>query len=227
MSREFPPQYPIARVALFVDMSNLYYAARNINVRVDYERLKQFVARGRKLIRAFAYMGLDPDDTQAQGLVNFLKRYAGYKVVTKPLRRYDDGTVKANLAIELAIDMLTIADYVDTVVLVSGDGDFVRLVETVQLKGVRVEVIGLEGNTSTALIEAADEFINLADIVGEIQKVDRPYYTRRYDRRPFDRERFGERLPEGGGERVPRPAGAPAGAPGVDEPEPTVSSPAE
>ena len=167
------------RVALFIDMNNLYYAARTLNIRIDYDRLRQFVGRNRRLLRAFAYMGIDPNDAQAKSLVAYLKRYAGYKVIEKPLRRYDDGTVKANLDIELAIDMMTIAEHVDTIVLVSGDGDFVRLVETVQFKGVRVEVIGLEGSTATALIEASDGFTNLAEMIGDVQRIEPPGYQRR------------------------------------------------
>jgi uncharacterized LabA/DUF88 family protein len=180
MARDVHGQSHVERVALFIDMSNLYFAARQINIRVDYERLREFVARGRSLLRAFAYMGIDLEDSQTHGLVNYLKRYAGYKVITKPLRRFEDGSAKANLDIEMAIDMLTIAEHVDTIVLISGDGDFTRLVETVQFKGVRVEVVGLEGNTATSLIEAADVFTNLADIVGDIQKVERPVYPRRH-----------------------------------------------
>ncbi len=96
-------------------------------------------------------------------------RRNGFRVVTKAVRRYTDGTSKANLDVELAIDMLTIAPYVDTAVLVSGDGDFVRLVEAVQFKGVRVEVVGLGEMTSTALIEVADTFTDLAELVPLIQ----------------------------------------------------------
>ena len=167
------------RVALFIDMNNLYYAARTLSIRIDYDRLRQYVGRNRRLLRAFAYMGIDPNDAQAKSLVAYLKRYAGYKVIEKPLRRYDDGTVKANLDIELAIDMLTIAEHVDTIVLISGDGDFVRLVETVQFKGVRVEVIGLEGSTATALIEASDGFTNLAEMIGDVQRIESPAFQRR------------------------------------------------
>lgn len=170
------------------------------------------MGRNRRLLRAFAYMGIDPNDAQAKSLVAYLKRYAGYKVIEKPLRRYDDGTVKANLDIELAIDMLTIAEHVDTIVLVSGDGDFVRLVETVQFRGVRVEVIGLEGSTATALIEASDGFTNLADMIGEVQRVEPPAYPRRTPTDavsvPYQNNRFNA-------ERRPIGVGAPGTGPGI------------
>ncbi len=162
----------LEKAALFIDMSNLFYAAKKMNIRIDYRRLRDRLSEGKILLRAFAYAGIDPQESEPPAHLTWMKRN-GYKVVTKPVRRYEDGTVKANLDIELAIDMLTIADHVDCIILVSGDGDFVRLVEAVQFKGVRVEVVGLAEMTATALIEAADRFIDLAEIQQDIQMVQR------------------------------------------------------
>lgn len=162
----------LEKAALFIDMSNLFYAAKKMNIRIDYRRLRDHLSEGKVLLRAFAYAGIDPQNPEPPAHLTWMKRN-GYKVVTKPVRRYEDGTVKANLDIELAIDMLTIADHVDCIILVSGDGDFVRLVEAVQFKGVRVEVVGLAEMTSTALIEAADRFTDLAEIQQDIQMVQR------------------------------------------------------
>jgi uncharacterized LabA/DUF88 family protein len=169
----------LEKAALFIDMSNLFYAAKKMNIRIDYRRLRDYLSEGKILLRAFAYAGIDPQNPEPPAHLTWMKRN-GYKVVTKPVRRYEDGTVKANLDIELAIDMLTIAEHVDCIILVSGDGDFVRLVEAVQFKGVRVEVVGLAEMTSTALIEAADRFIDLAEIVQDIQMVQRYEPGRRH-----------------------------------------------
>jgi uncharacterized LabA/DUF88 family protein len=164
---EILPSY-FEKVAIFIDLGNLYFAARKLNIRIDYRRLLGILTGRRRLLRAFAYAGVDPLNPESQGYLTWMKRN-GYRVVTKQLRRYPDGTTKANLDVELAIDMLTIAPYVDTVVLVSGDGDFVRLVEAVQFKGVRVEVVGLAEMTATGLIDAADKFTELSELVPQIQ----------------------------------------------------------
>src|SRR5690606_14640850 len=85
----------------------------------------------------------------------------GFKIVTKPLKRFADGTIKANVDIELALDLMAMADRLDVVCLVSGDGDFQHLVETVQERGLRVEVVGLGGSVSANLRKAADAYVDL------------------------------------------------------------------
>ena len=85
----------------------------------------------------------------------------GYAMITKPLKRYGDGTIKANFDVELAIDILTIYERLDVVVLVSGDGDFRRLVELVCSKGIRVEVVAFGDSTAAELRGAADQYIDL------------------------------------------------------------------
>lgn len=162
----FPPYFE--KVALFIDLGNLYFAARKLNIRVDYTRMVEVLTKGRRLLRSFAYAGVDPQSPESQGYLTWMKRH-GFRVVTKHLRRFPDGTVKANLDVELAIDMLMIAQHIDTAVLVSGDGDFVRLVEAVQFKGVRVEVVGLAEMTAMALIDVADTFTELSELVPTIQ----------------------------------------------------------
>lgn len=162
----FPPYFE--KVALFIDLGNLYFAARKLNIRVDYTRMVEVLTKGRRLLRSFAYAGVDPQSPESQGYLTWMKRH-GFRVVTKHLRRFPDGTVKANLDVELAIDMLMIAPHIDTAVLVSGDGDFVRLVEAVQFKGVRVEVVGLAEMTAMALIDVADTFTELSELVPTIQ----------------------------------------------------------
>lgn len=171
----FPPYFE--KVALFIDLGNLYFAARKLGIRVDYTRMVEALTKGRRLLRSFAYAGVDPQNPESQGYLTWMKRH-GFRVVTKHLRRFPDGTVKANLDVELAIDMLMIAPHIDTAVLVSGDGDFVRLVEAVQFKGVRVEVVGLAEMTAMALIDVADTFTELSELVPAIQMALPPNGTR-------------------------------------------------
>ncbi len=171
----FPPYFE--KVALFIDLGNLYFAARKLSIRVDYTRMVEVLTKGRRLLRSFAYAGVDPQNPESQGYLTWMKRH-GFRVVTKHLRRFPDGTVKANLDVELAIDMLMIAPHIDTAVLISGDGDFVRLVEAVQFKGVRVEVVGLAEMTAMALIDVADTFTELSELVPVIQMTLPPNGTR-------------------------------------------------
>ena len=93
----------------------------------------------------------------------------GYKVVTKPLKRFADGTIKANVDIELALDIMEMLDRLDVVCLVSGDGDFQRLVEVVQGKGVRVEVVAVGSSTAANLRNAADHYIDLQSVLPKIR----------------------------------------------------------
>ena len=86
---------------------------------------------------------------------------AGYKLVTKPLKRFSDGSAKGNFDIELAVDIVTMSERLDLVVLVSGDSDFERLIQLIQSRGVRVEVVAFASNVSTELVNIADVFIDI------------------------------------------------------------------
>jgi uncharacterized LabA/DUF88 family protein len=114
-------------------------------------------------VRAIAYCPVHDDpgvSIETQRFVEpFLDR--GYKIVTKPLKRFQDGSVKANVDIELALDVIEMLDRLDVVCLISGDGDFQRLVEVVQAKGIRVEVIAVGTSTAANLRHAADLYIDL------------------------------------------------------------------
>ena len=92
----------------------------------------------------------------------------GYKVVTKPWKRFADGGMKANFDIELAVDILTMADRLDIVILLSGDGDFRRVCELVESKGVRVEVVAFGASTAQELRSVADQYTDLAQIMNLI-----------------------------------------------------------
>lgn len=150
-------------VAVFVDVANIFYAAKAAGVDIDYVTLLRAATAGRDFVRAYAYTGLDPENENQRNFHAFLQRH-GYRVVSKDIRKYGDGKVKANLDIELVVDMLKTARNLDIAVLVSGDGDFAPAIRAVQEMGVRVEVISFRGNTSSDLIEVADQFIDITQI---------------------------------------------------------------
>jgi uncharacterized LabA/DUF88 family protein len=152
-------------VGVFVDVSNLFYSAKSAGVEVNYCRLLDLAVAGRDLIRACAYTGVDPDNPNQRKFIDFL-RANGYKVVCKDIHKYEGGRIKANLDIEMAVDIMLLSQNLDVVVIVSGDGDFVRLVEATQMKGVRCEVISFGISTSNELIEAADQFTEITSLPG-------------------------------------------------------------
>ncbi|MEK6721580.1 MAG: NYN domain-containing protein [Chloroflexota bacterium] len=150
-------------VAVFVDVANVFYAAKAAGVDIDYVTLLKSASAGRDLVRAYAYTGLDPDNENQRNFHDFLRR-SGYKVVSKDIRKYGDGKVKANLDIELVVDMMKTARNLDIAIVVSGDGDFAPAIRAVQEQGVRVEVISFRGNTSSDLIDVADIFTDITQL---------------------------------------------------------------
>jgi len=171
--------YPEERIGLFIDGSNLYAAARALGFDIDYKRLLDlFGAKGR-LIRAFYYTALldEQEYSPIRPLVDWLD-YNGYTMVTKPTKEYTDATgrrkIKGNMDIELAIDVMEMAQYLDHIVLFSGDGDFRRLVEAVQRKGVRVTVVStirsVPPMVADELRRQADNFVELQDLAPSIMR---------------------------------------------------------
>jgi uncharacterized LabA/DUF88 family protein len=165
--------YPEERLALFIDGANLHGTAKALGFDIDYKRLLSvFSAKGR-LLRAFYYTALaeDQDYSPIRPLVDWLD-YNGFTMVTKPAKEFTDHAgrrrLKSNMDIELAIDMLEMAAHLDHVVLFSGDGDFKRLVEATQKKGVRVSVVSTvrtqPAMVSDDLRRQADTFIDLAEL---------------------------------------------------------------
>lgn len=165
--------YPQERIALFIDGSNLYAAARSLGFDIDYKRLLDLFASKGRLIRAFYYTALveDQEYSPIRPLVDWLD-YNGYTMVTKPTKEFTDATgrrkIKGNMDIELAIDVMEMAERLDHIVLFSGDGDFRRLVEAVQRKGVRVTVVSTVRSqppmVADELRRQADNFVELLDL---------------------------------------------------------------
>jgi uncharacterized LabA/DUF88 family protein len=150
-------------IAIFVDVANVFYAAKAAGVDIDYVTLLKTLTANRDLVRAYAYTGLDPDNENQKAFHNFLARN-NYKVVSKDVRKYGDGRFKANLDIELVVDLVRLAPKLDIAVVISGDGDFAPAIRAVQDMGVRVEVVSFRANTSSDLVEVADQFIEITSI---------------------------------------------------------------
>ena len=150
-------------VAVFVDVANIFYAAKAAGVDIDYVLLLNAATAGRDLVRAYAYTGLDPENENQRNFHSFLARH-DFRVVSKDIRKYGDGKVKANLDIELVVDMMKTARNLDVAVVVSGDGDFAPAIRAVQEMGVRVEVISFRGNTSSDLMDVADKFTDITQL---------------------------------------------------------------
>lgn len=146
-----------SRVGIFVDAQNMFYAAKNqYNARLDYAKLLDAAVQNRRLIKAVVYLVQTPDVDQSAFVA--MLQHKNYEVKTKDLRLRIDGSAKGDWDMGMAIDMISLANQLDIVVLVSGDGDFVSLVNLIKSKGPKVEVFGFPYNTSVDLKEAADEF---------------------------------------------------------------------
>ena len=168
------------RVAVFIDGNNLFHAARFHNIDIDYNKLLRVLLGDGRLLRAFFYTGVDVGAERQQGFLLWMRRN-GFRVIQKELKTFYDGSRKANLDVEIAVDMLSLAGRYDTAVLVSGDEDFVYAVNAVAYKGCRVEVAGFRSNTAPKLIDVADYFIDLGEIADRVRK--EVVHGARYDER--------------------------------------------
>jgi uncharacterized LabA/DUF88 family protein len=157
------------RVAIFIDGLNLFHAALQLGIEIDYVKLLCRLTKTSRLLRAFFYTGMDGGNEKQQGFLLWMRRN-GYRVVTKDMSVVVDNYKKPNLNVEIAVDMITLAPYYDTAIVVSGDGDLSYAVSAVTNVGARVEVIGLQTTTSDHLIDVADEFIDFDSIKQYIQK---------------------------------------------------------
>jgi uncharacterized LabA/DUF88 family protein len=166
------------KVAIFIDGSNLFYAALQLGIEIDYTKLLVRLTAGAKLLRAFFYTGVDRTNDKQQGFLLWMRRN-GYRVVSKDLIQHPDGSKKANLDVEIAVDMMTLSEHYDTAVLISGDGDLAYAINAVSYRGSRVEVVSLRAMTSDHLINVSDCYIDLDSIKEEIQKTPSPGYIYR------------------------------------------------
>lgn len=151
------------RVGVFIDTQNLYHTAKNLfGHKVNFGKIVEDAVGGRKLVRAIAYV-ISSEAGDEQGFFEALNK-VGIETKTKDLQIFSGGAKKADWDVGLAVDAITMSPKLDAVILVSGDGDFVPMVEYLQIhSGIQVEVASFGRSSSQKLVEACDDFMDLAD----------------------------------------------------------------
>ncbi len=172
---------------VFVDVQNVQETFERQGKEVRYDAIIRYIlTTGRhepEKCKFVAFVPFRRDDERRQRLIDALS-FQGYRVVAKPVRERPDGTIKANMDIEITLEILSMSDFLREIVLVTGDGDFVALVDWLSKKGKRITIIGLgRGYTSVELIRAGDEYINLDEIEGAV-KLQPP--SREWEQPPSD-----------------------------------------
>ncbi|MDQ2633591.1 MAG: NYN domain-containing protein [Pseudomonadota bacterium] len=168
---------PREKIALFIDGANLYATSRALGFDIDYRKLLSSFQKRGYLVRAYYYTALveDQEYSSIRPLIDWLD-YNGFKVVTKPAKEFTDSTgrrkIKGNMDIELAVDALELAEYVDHYVIFSGDGDFRTLVEALQRRGRKVSIVSTMASQPPMIADdlrrQADNFIDLMSLKGEL-----------------------------------------------------------
>ena len=160
------------RVGVFIDAQNIYLTTQAVfgQGKINFAALRDYLngkglGGNEAVITASVFTSYDPNSEGQWAFLNALG-LLGYRVIAKPIRRLPDGSIKANMDLEMAIEILSQAPHLDEVVLVSGDGDFKVLVDYLCAMGKVVKVIGPDKLTSPELIQAAHQFINLHKIEG-------------------------------------------------------------
>jgi uncharacterized protein (TIGR00288 family) len=151
------------RVGILVDVSNMYHSAKNLyKKRVNFENILKEAVAGRKLIRAIAYVV--KTESEEESLFFEALSQQGFEVKMKDLQIFIGGAKKADWDVGISVDAVKLAEKLDVIVLVTGDGDFLPLVNYLQnTKGCLVEIMAFRKTTSSKLIEEADDFVNLSD----------------------------------------------------------------
>ena len=149
------------RVGVFVDVQNMYYSARNLyKAKVNFKAVLQEAVRGRSLIRAISYV-IEAQELKEKSFFDALESI-GFEIKAKELQIFYGGMKKGDWDIGIAMDCIELAPKLDTIILVSGDGDYKELIEHLQkAMGCRVEVIAFGRSASSKLKETADQFIDL------------------------------------------------------------------
>ena len=151
------------RVGVFVDAQNMYHSAKNLfHAKVNFKKVLEAAVGKRKLIRAFIYV-IKTETGEEKAFLEALGK-SGYEIKVKDLQVFPGGMKKADWDVGMAVDSVILADKIDTAVLVTGDGDFVPLVEYLKIsQGLKVEVMSFGRSTSQRLRDAADVFHDLGE----------------------------------------------------------------
>ena len=161
------PQRKNHRVGVFVDVSNMYHSAKNLyHGRVNFRELLKLATANRDLVRAIAYV-VKSDTEEEKAFFSALEK-AGYELKSKDLQVFPGGMKKGDWDVAVAIDAITLSKLVDVVVIVSGDGDYEPLVEYLKYSGVVVEAVGFRRSTSSKLVEAVNNFIDLEEVADKV-----------------------------------------------------------
>ena len=154
------------RVAVFIDTQNIYHSARNLyKSYVNFSNILKDAVADRRLVRAIAYV-ITSEAGDEKAFFDALNKI-GIETKTKDLQIFAGGAKKGDWDVGLAVDAITIAPRLDAVVIVSGDGDYVPLVEYLQKhSGIQVEIVSFGKSTSMKLKEAADDFVDLSENPG-------------------------------------------------------------
>jgi uncharacterized LabA/DUF88 family protein len=163
VSVSLPPFPSTERVGVFVDVANLLYSARTQRLTVDFGKLLDFLRGNRRLVRAHAYCPTSPQPGDDQMFLQAVKGL-GYRITTKNYKTFSSGAKKADLDLDLCMDVVRLVDgkAVDCIVLVSGDSDFMPMLDYCSDHGVRVEVAAFDESMSATLRQSCDLFINLS-----------------------------------------------------------------
>ncbi|MBU4421666.1 NYN domain-containing protein [Patescibacteria group bacterium] len=155
-------KHPSQRVAVLIDTQNLYYSARNLyNKKVNFKSILEDAVAGRQLTRAIAYV-VKTKTGEERPFFDALEK-VGIETKEKELQIFFGGATKADWDVGLAIDAIVLGEKVDSIVIVSGDGDFIPLVQYLRFsKGVHVEIMAFKETTSTKLLEVIDDYIDLS-----------------------------------------------------------------
>lgn len=155
-------KHPEQRVAIFIDTQNLYHCAKNIyKSKVNFEAVLAAALGNRRLVRALSYV-VTTESGEEQPFFEALEKI-GIEVKTKDLLVFTGGAKKADWDVGMAIDAIILSQKVDAIVLATGDGDFVPLVEYVRSQGCQVEAISFGKSSSSRLVEAVDDFTDMDD----------------------------------------------------------------
>ncbi len=163
VSVSLPPFPSTERVGVFVDVANLLYSARTLRIAVDFGKLLDFLRGNRRLVRAQAYCPTSPQPGDDQMFLQAVKGL-GYRITTKNYKTFSSGAKKADLDLDLCMDVVRLVDgkAVDCIVLVSGDSDFMPMLDYCSDHGVRVEVAAFDESMSATLRQSCDLFVNLS-----------------------------------------------------------------
>lgn len=167
------PKNSLERLAIFIDYHNLEGSLRNEGYRVDILTLRDYLAEGRLLIETFCYLGHHSDNNGDDEKCHRLLRMNSFIVRTKPAKVRPDRSLKCDFDIELTLDVVDFVSQAkpDIILLISGDGDFVPLVNWLRFRGIRVEVASTPNSISQDLREAVNGYIDLCEAIEEIRRV--------------------------------------------------------